>query len=292
MVGLSKLLLLTQEELHNIVRREIVKVYSKIEEGSNYIVGKSEGVKPMLCVHLDTINTLSGTEARLNIDHLAMVDEYTIGLSSLGTKELACLGGDDRAGVYIALKVLMDPELREKYHIGFFKDEERGCIGSSNYLTEYRDYEEDVSAFIGLDRRGHSEVATYGVDNEELISIFTSLGYTQSMGSVTDASELANKVACVNLSVGYLREHTIQETQCIRTPDITLQTLRVIADKLATKVYNVEGGYLYDEGGYEDYEVYDKLEAYEQFIELMGYDPSKIYNKYVEENYNGSYLYR
>ncbi len=172
--------------------------------GDKYIILKKDNkVKPMLCIHLDTINTHSKCG-----DNLPETDIINFGEGFMlkPITNYSCLGADDRAGVYMVLEHY--EELLDKYHIGVFCDEEIGGDGSYK-LKELT----DVSCFIGLDREGSMEVATYGYNNRELIDLFVLRGFKEVRGSFTDASVLAkiHNKPCVNLSVGYYNQHRDNE---------------------------------------------------------------------------------
>ena len=269
-----QILQMKQQELaDSIVETYKPTMYSR----GQYIIYKyNNKPKPMLCVHLDTINTL-GKEPTINpitdFEYDSTLD--ILGLSS--TSKLRCLGGDDRAGVWIALKVLkwMQDNNDYKYDIGFFYDEEVGCIGSSAYQLAFTD--DNITCYIGLDRKssnGLAEVATYGFDNEKLINKFISMGYTEHMGSVTDASNLSGEVACVNLSVGYEYEHTKKEILHISCMYQTY--VDVIGMDWRDEVYEVEElGYM--SGYYNDmtddfyiYELEQENTILRDLLESMG----------------------
>ena len=219
--GLLDLLVMKQEDLYDYI---LVK-YGRYNMGfyrNNYIVLKSsDDIKPMLCVHLDTINDASDKHPKYS-DFVYNTKRKTIELSR--HSKLSCVGGDDRCGVYIIEKYF--DELIKKYHIGFFCEEEIGGIGSGN-ASKLLNGDPSISCFIGLDRKGADEVATYGYDNEDLIEAFTSLGYKESFGTFTDASNLASEgiLACVNLSVGYKNEHTKAESIDVSVIDKIAKTL-------------------------------------------------------------------
>ena len=200
------------EEILKLKQEELGKKISMLPKvtgvkGQYYIYSNDTKPKPMLCVHIDTINTSMNCE-----DDLVIHKEGRV-LSVDRSCSAFCLGGDDRAGVWIALELIkyMEETQDFKYDIGFFYDEEIGCVGSSKYTVS-----EHTTALIGLDRRspkGTNEVATYGCDNKALIVKFMEQGYSEASGSVTDASNLAEScnIACINLSVGYDFEHTKDE---------------------------------------------------------------------------------
>lgn len=209
MIRINKKLLI---ETLSKSQKELFKYFMEINPkhidqalNDKYIILKKDNkTKPLLCVHLDTINTHSKCkDDKCDYKHIVVFDE---GMMLKPTTSLSCLGADDRAGVYIILNHYN--QLIEKYHIGVFCDEEIGAKGSGSMHSL-----EHVSCFIGLDREGSKQVATYGYDNAELLSKFTNLGFTERMGSFTDASVLAQmfNLACCNLSVGYYYQHTANE---------------------------------------------------------------------------------
>ena len=206
----------SQEDLFKGIVKYFLYV-DKVVEGKYIILKKDNKVKPMLCVHLDTINTHSKCGDKLPETEIINFGE---GFMLKPTTNYSCLGADDRAGVYMVLEHY--EELLDKYHIGVFCDEEIGGYGSYE-LTELT----DVSCFIGLDREGSMEVATYGYNNRELIELFVSRGFKQMRGSFTDASVLAKTLnkPCVNLSVGYYNQHRDNEYVLFKDMEDTLKCI-------------------------------------------------------------------
>lgn len=195
-------LTLSQDDLFKGIQKYSLNV-DKVVENKYIILKKDNKIKPMLCVHLDTINTHSKCGDKLSEAYIVNFGE---GFMLKPITNYSCLGADDRAGVYMVLEYY--EELLDKYHIGVFCDEEIGGAGSYE-LTELT----DVSCFIGLDREGSMEVATYGYNNRELIDTFVSRGFKEVRGSFTDASVLArlHNKPCINLSVGYYNQHSKNE---------------------------------------------------------------------------------
>lgn len=239
-MNIKELLLLNnQDELMDYIINFIRKSnkYHSVTDVNGGVLALPKGANkyPLICIHLDTINTHK--KAELKTEDL-IIDGDII---SLNTKAKAvCLGGDDRAGVYIALQLI---KAKKPFAFGFFKDEEVGCHGSSS-LSSYINSLDNVTAFIGLDRRGADEVATYGYDNKELINIFESKGYIEAVGSVTDANNLSTLsdkgLACVNLSVGYYNEHTNKEILNTTAMNRTLKVLKNLDISLFNKPFKAE----------------------------------------------------
>jgi len=266
---INKLLMMTQTETVTHLK----DILSFAHKGEGYMIwSKTRSPKPMLCVHLDTINDVSN--ARL--DKLELDDTLRV-LSLASDSKAKCLGGDDRAGLYIALELItyMEETKDYKYDIGFFLDEEIGCLGSTNYLR-HCSHNYDTTCYIGLDRRspnGNQEIALYGFDNSKLTEIFEEYGYTPDMGSVTDASNLADEdTACINLSVGFDGEHTTKEVLYLSCMEETLNVLKEV--NLGNTHYHGKDyfNYGYDGFYYDGYttaeeEYIEELEARIEYLE-------------------------
>lgn len=223
-MNIIELLKASQDDLFKMLEK--LEGISSKAEGSFIIWDKEpKKNKPMVCVHLDTINTHAEQTQLEFIENSNNI--------ACGNKQMSCLGGDDRAGVWIALELIeyMNRTTEYKYSVGFFCDEEIGCVGSGNYMTLNDKFDENVTAFIGLDRRspkGKQEVALYGYDNYELTQMFIEHGYKEAFGSVTDASALSQycDIACINLSCGYDNEHTHREVLYVECMVDTLNCLK------------------------------------------------------------------
>ena len=242
----------SQDELFKGIQKYFLYV-DKVVEDKYIILKKDNKVKPMLCIHLDTINTHSKCGDKLSE---AFIVNFGEGFMLKPITNYSCLGADDRAGVYMVLEHY--EELLNKFHIGVFCDEEIGGAGSYE-LTELT----DVSCFIGLDREGSMEVATYGYNNRELIDLFVSRGFKEMRGSFTDASVLAklHNKPCVNLSVGYYNQHRDNEYVLFEDMEKTLSHILDVdlifkedypieTNKYST-FYDNDNSHLYD---YSDYE--------------------------------------
>ncbi|MDR1615391.1 MAG: hypothetical protein LBS26_07495 [Campylobacteraceae bacterium] len=195
--------------------------YETLKTDKSLVVLTGKRAKPMLCVHLDTINDHEGHS--LSAEDIKEQD----GILSLSFKSAACLGGDDRCGLAIALNLIET----EKYHFGFFLDEEIGSSGS--HECDLSNVIKQITCFIGLDRRnttmGKPEFASYKHDNCELSEKLTADWKNLEGGSSTDCRTLAERysLACYNLSVGYNNEH--KTTEYIYVPD-TFYTLMKLKD--------------------------------------------------------------
>jgi hypothetical protein len=248
---LLKLLKMTQEEVFKYVREEANKAslqsISCVED--KYIYCKSTPLntkKPLLTSHMDTVD-----------DHLDIRKEPNFTIDDKGTIKVVgkdtVLGADDRAGVWLMLQLMRDPEVAFDYDYVFCCNEEVGGKGSQVFADNFKQVLEDYSCFISLDRANTNDVATYGYDNRDLINIFEGIGFKEAYGSFTDCVNMSmvTSKACVNLSVGYFNEHTNNEIQDLTTLYNLLQVLKsedlrlsLIGSFEATvNVYNYRGAY-------------------------------------------------
>ena len=91
--------------------------------GKNFLVTdiQNENPIPLVCVHLDTVSRVMPKETDL-------VDVDGVITLKKGSKP-TCLGADDRAGFWIALKMI-EQGTKTKFNFGFFDLEESGGRGS------------------------------------------------------------------------------------------------------------------------------------------------------------------
>ena len=202
-MDIIKLLKMSEKNLLNHI--------SPINNGLYFVTKLHKNPCPLICVHLDTVC----------ITHPLFIQKQYDIVTAPGSN---CLGADDRAGVWIALEMMKRGTVTD-FEYGFFCGEESGCIGS----TAYGKTRPNHTCYIGLDRGskgGKQNIATYGCNNEDLLSCFP---YPESIGTVSDCSVLADLTgkSCVNVSVGYQFEHTSKElldlSQMTETRDLMLQ---------------------------------------------------------------------
>jgi len=202
---MKKLLQYTQAELFN----EISKLPgAKKIKSQEYIIidNQPETVKPMLCVHLDTVDNTPPKAGDIQQKN------GILELSPAGKRARRCLGADDRAGVWIILQVLKARP--DDFSFAFFCNEEIGCIGSNAYSQEVDT--PAVSCFLSIDRKStdwhRPELADYGYSNNDLRA-YLPQNYQDVSGSVTDCSVLSDYtgLACYNFTAGYRYEHTNKE---------------------------------------------------------------------------------
>jgi di/tripeptidase len=144
----------------------------------------------------------------INGDILFAIDTDT-------TKQVGT-GGDDKVGIYIGLMALLK---FEKIKIAYFRDEERGCIGSG--LADMRFFD-NVGFVLQADRRGRYDITDKingtPVLNADFKAAFAALIEKHKRvyvtGAMTDVIALVKNglpVCTCNISCGYYEPHTNYE---------------------------------------------------------------------------------
>ncbi|MEG1585026.1 MAG: hypothetical protein RR361_08245, partial [Anaerovorax sp.] len=153
------------------------------------------GTHPVLLVaHMDTVHR------RLPSDIFYTAD-FTKAMAQEG------IGGDDRCGVYIILKLIK----QLKCHVLFCEDEEAGGIGASRFAKS--GIVPDVNYIVEFDRGNANDAVFYYCDNRDFTAFVTGFNFLEDWGSFSDISILAPAlgIAAVNISCGYYEAHTTSE---------------------------------------------------------------------------------
>ena len=137
----------------------------------------------------------------------------------VGTTGKDCLGADCTTGVYIMLRMI-EAKVPGVYVV--HAAEEIGCVGSSNLVKDAPSWIDHVKAAISFDRKGFDSIITHQMCMRtcsdafaDSFSAILDMGHKKDdTGSYTDSNEYVGVIGeCTNLSVGYLNQHTIRETQ-------------------------------------------------------------------------------
>lgn len=129
-----------------------------------------------------------------------------------------CLGADDTAGVYAALRMI---EAKVPVSFVFHRDEEIGGRGSAWVAREYAGWlSSSFDRCVALDRRGTKDViiSQWGdqccsFDFAVVLGTELGMGHKPAAGIFTDSANYMGVIPeCSNISVGYMNEHTPQET--------------------------------------------------------------------------------
>lgn len=202
---------LSQEELLHLVTAFLQKHYPKVEATYDYVFAEGE-IPIALVAHLDTVFDKPPVEIYYD-------QERGVMWSPQG------LGADDRAGVFAILKIIQAGFLP---HVIFTTDEECGGIGAEWLAYDYQTCPfNDLKYIIELDRRNNSDACFYDCINQKFIQFIENAGFYETPGIYSDIVELcpAWQVAGVNLSVGYVDEHS--EIERLYVPAL-LQTIESV----------------------------------------------------------------
>lgn len=208
MIDFEIVLHLHQSELKKALREDLSEMgYMPIsKKGFLYAPGE----QPVLLVaHLDTVHAEPPSIICYSKDGRYIMSPQGI-------------GGDDRAGVYMILRILR----RVNCHVLFCEDEESGGHGAKEFTKS--GIKVRVNYIIELDRKGHNDAVYYDCNNWEFQEFVREFGFEEVCGSFSDISILAPhlQTAAVNLSVGYYNAHRTHEL--IDTETMTTNVERVI----------------------------------------------------------------
>lgn len=138
-----------------------------------------------------------------------------------GKGKCRVLGGDDKCGVFIALKVAeLLPDLPLK--ILFTVQEESGCIGISHFIDNNLEFFSDVKYSLTIDRREGDNLLWSQCDERSCSNNFAAKLAREGVkvgipikimdGNVADVIHIRNHVPnSVNMSAGYYRAHSDDE---------------------------------------------------------------------------------
>lgn len=187
-----------------IYLNEVLRSYypNTTENADGFLYAK--GTLPvLLTAHIDTV-------------HKDLVEDFYEHKTDQGMTIISSpqgIGGDDRCGVYMILRILASTELRPS--ILFCEDEEIGGIGSNMFCqSEFIEELEQMKFLIELDRANANDAVFYDDDNQAFHKwIEKETGYKEAWGSFSDISNLspACRISSVNLSCGYYNAHTTNE---------------------------------------------------------------------------------
>jgi hypothetical protein len=212
---------LTKKTYPRGYEREVVQLFPalpyelRIDNFNNYYLQIGENPSCMFTSHLDTASS-----EQVAVNHV--FDE-----SFIRTDKKTILGADCKAGVTLMLYMITN-HVEGLYY--FFEGEERGCIGSKNlarqHLQQPVDYLHSIKKVISFDRRGTNSVITHqsGVmccSDTFADNLLTELNNNgpfayvmDDTGICTDSLSFVGIIdECTNISVGYYREHTVDEYQ-------------------------------------------------------------------------------
>lgn len=184
----------------------------------DYII--AEGLIPIgLVAHIDTV-----------FNHIPSLDDFIYDNKKQILWHPKGSGFDDRAGIYAILQIL-DAGLRP--NIIFTDMEEKGGIGAQALATRFPQIPFFCKCLIQLDRANEQDMVFYDCDNREFTQYIGQFKFKENFGSFSDISILAPQwgIAAVNLSIGYVDEHTSNERLYCSWCDKTIEKVKRILEK-------------------------------------------------------------
>lgn len=273
-----------EKKLKRVIRRWVLdekKIDARVtydNKGNMYIVKGECGdgeYYPCVVAHLDQVQKTHSKDFVVSYDEKSGI---IYGFSK-SKREFQGLGADDKNGVWIALRCLLEFDVIK---VAFFVGEEIGCVGSSEANLEFF---KDVRYILECDRRGSSDLITSIAGLKiasrsfvtDLLPIAEMYGYKEESGMMTDVLELSERsvgVSCVNMSCGYYEPHTNGEftifSDLVNTLNFVKDIITSLVDRYdnenpeyVSRYYNGYGGYYNSSyGSYYDFD--DKYDTYQE----------------------------
>ena len=190
---LESILKMSQSELKASLSEYLRKMKYPVQSQNGFVYAEGE-VPVLLVAHLDTVH-------RSRVKIVCYSADGKFAMSPEG------IGGDDRAGVYMILKIIKE----QRCHVLFCEDEEIGGRGAQKFVDG--GIIPKVNYIVELDRRGDNDAVFYGCDNPDFTKFVLSFGFDKAYGTFSDISVIAPAlgIAAVNISAGYYNEHTQHE---------------------------------------------------------------------------------
>lgn len=190
-------------------KEEVFSIFENLQnaerqDGFVFLPGSLEPERRVLLVaHADTV--WDGKLGKKGIE--VRWDGFrAVGSGSLG------LGADDRAGC--AMLWLMQSS---GHSLLLTDEEETGCIGAGKAVAAKKDELAEHAFAVQMDRRGDCQAVFYSAATKEFQDwLLRALGepWRKEWGSFSDVAEICPRIGIngVNLSAGFLDEHTSSET--------------------------------------------------------------------------------
>lgn len=203
-------------------KRFIEPVFGRADHNGNYVLAIGDSPNIMYTAHHDTVHQKDGLQ----------IVSVSGDIATTQDKDSNCLGADCTTGIWLILGMI-DHAIPGLYVI--FAAEESGCIGSRAMANENPPYLDEIRACISFDRKGQESIVTHQcgmrtASDAFAVSLSQALGMPclrpDPTGVYTDSESLAHIIPeCTNISVGYLAQHTRQESQDLYFADCLLESL-------------------------------------------------------------------
>lgn len=146
--------------------------------------------------------------------------------------------GDDRIGVYGIIRLINSLKDNQLPSIIFTNGEEKGGLGAVKFVGDFAKPKSPLKYLIELDRQGYNDCVFYDCDNPKFEKYIEGFGFKTDWGSFTDISTIAPAwhIAAVNLSIGYLEEHSYSERLYV---DAFFRTINIVK-KMILASYSIK----------------------------------------------------
>ena len=216
---LKGILRTTQAGLKKTMEEYLISQYGE----KNVIIEKEYvialGTTPIgLVAHMDTVHTNQPV-------NIFFDEQEEVMWSPQG------LGADDRAGVFSILEII---ERGYRPTVILTTDEEVGGIGASAVAADFDKAPVDLNFLIELDRQGSNDAVYYDCDNPLFEEYITRFGFVTDIGSFSDICFICPTwgIAGVNLSIGYVNEHSLGEHLRVKDMMCTIDRVCAILDSV------------------------------------------------------------
>lgn len=191
--------------------------YHYDEAGNIHCDMRTANERTLFTAHVDTVHREAGRQ-KVGIDKEQVVRVL----------DGECLGADDGAGVLVLLAMI---EAKVPAYYVFTRCEERGGVGAKHLADKHAKLLAQFDRAIAFDRRGTSSVITHQgwgrcCSDKFAYALSDLMSYDELMfapddsGVYTDTAEFVGIIPeCTNISVGYLKEHTKEESLDLRHLD-------------------------------------------------------------------------
>lgn len=195
-----------EDEMRNFIKNFLsLKGIEFTEDKIGNIYNLSKKNVPLLSAHMDTVEKINDSKLMKFVN----IRNY---LGKKFIKGYGVIGGDDKCGIYLILKMLEEKSL---INFVFSVQEESGAKGIQEVIKLNEIF--NSSYGIVLDRKNNRDIICkknyYGVDefDEDISKIGEKFGFKSTRGGFSDSNHIRNKISCVNLSCGYYEPHTENE---------------------------------------------------------------------------------
>jgi putative aminopeptidase FrvX len=196
----------------------------------NHIVGEN---RIIINAHMDTV---ASAPAKI------IAEKTEDGDVHVKSSNNQVIGGDDKNGVFVALKLLMDKRIKQPLTVLLCVAEETGCNGSEFAMTNHKEYFDDCVFCITVDRRGNTDIITQNFDyqlcSDEMEKTLNEwgkdFGLRTTQGSISDVSNIvtALEINGINLFAGYYNAHSGNEYTSIKDLSASLRFARYLLPML------------------------------------------------------------